>query len=171
MKDRYGIKLNKKQKTEKPTYWRLTNMLKRLRLKYRELEIGTPLFHIVVPTFGIAFRFNPLQPMGEYQGWDVLDVDVKHLEKNDIPFGENLMFLLISKGYMAYLRNNETGDSQIWHHFLVREGWGLKIINKRLELYNNEPRHKFMIDRNTRLRDMSLSYILTHYPDFFDYLW
>lgn len=169
--DRYGNKLSKKQKAGQPPYWRLVNMLKRLRLKYRERETGSPLFHIIVPDFGILFRFNPLQPVGEYQNWDILDVDVAHLERNDIPFGENLMWLLISKGYMAYLRNKETGDTHIWNHFLIQEGWALKIIDKRLELYNNEPRHKFMIDRNKRLRDKSISFILTHHPDFFDYLW
>lgn len=169
--DRYGSKLNKKQKRGTPPYWRLTMMLKRLCLKYSERDTGTPTFHIVVPDFGIVFRFNPLHPMLDYAGWEVIDVDVKQLDLNDIGFGENLMFLLISKGYMAYLRNKESGNTRAWHNFLVREGWALKIIDKRLTLYNNEPRHKFMIERNKRLRDMSISYILNHHPDFFDYLW
>ncbi len=171
IKDRYGSKLNKKQKAGAPPYWRLTTMLKRLCLKYKERDMGTPFFHVVVPDFGIMFRFNPVQPVGEYTGWDVIDVDVRQLELNDIGFGESLMFLLISKGYFAYLRNQESGNTQVWHKFLVREGWALKIINKRLELYNGEPKHRFMIERNIRLRDMSISYILNHHPDFFDYLW
>ncbi len=171
VKDRYGSKLNKKQKAGAPPYWRLTTMLKRLCLKYRERDVGTPFFHILVPDFGIMFRFNPVQNVSEFAGWEILDVDIKQLELNDIGFGDSLMFLLISKGYMAYLRSAENGTSQVWHKFLVREGWALKIINKRLELYNNEPKHMFMIKHNTRLRDQSISYIIMHHPDFFDYLW
>ena len=72
---------------------------------------------------------------------------------NDLKFGEDLMFLLISKGYLAYLRGPETGnETRLFHNIVGARGWGLKIIDKRLELYNNEPRHKFMIDVNRRMR-------------------
>jgi len=171
IKDRYGNKLTKKQKKPRPSYWRLTNMLNRLRVPHKTRGEGSAQFHIIVPDFGMMFRFNPLTSVSDYNGWDIIDVDLNKLEVNDTEFGENLMWLLISKGYMAYLRNKESGDFQVFHHFIMREGWGRRIIDKRLELYNNEPKHKFMIERNKRMRDMSISYIITHYPDFFDYLW
>ena len=171
IKDRYGNKLSKKQKKAKPPYWRVTNLLKSLGLKFRERNQGSALFHIIAPDFGILFRFNKIQPLTDYAGWDILDVDLEAMELNQLPFTENLMWLLISKGYMAYLRNGESGNTMLFHRFIQRGGWGLKIIDKRLELYNNEPRHAFMIKRNKRLRDKSISYILTHHPDFFDYLW
>lgn len=146
-------------------------MLDRLRLVYKTRGEGTNQFHMVVPSFGIVFKFHLFTQMSDYDGWDIIEVNLDELEINDQQFGENLMFLLISKGYMAYLRHGESGMNQAFRNFLIREGWALKIIDKRLELYNNEPRHKFMIERNIRLRDMSVHYIIMHHPDFFDYLW
>ena len=170
IKDRYGNKLKREQLKPNPSHWRIVSMLKKLRVSYRERGVGTSHFHMIVPDFGIVLKFNPLTPDDKFQGWDVVSVDLDQLEINDISFGENLMWLLISKGYMAYLRSNESGNRRLYDHFISTEGWGLKIINKRLELYANEPRHKFMIERNKRLRDMSIPYIKTHHPDFFDYL-
>lgn len=173
VKDRYGNKLTKKQKAGAPQHWRLTSLLKRLYLRFSERDRDTPLFHVIVPDFGIVFRFNVLQPVDNFPGWDIVDVDLAKLEANDIEFGENLMWLLISKGYMAWLRDPETGRRQVFDNLIGRRGWGLKIIEKRLELYRNDgvPKHTFMIKHNLKLRDRSISYILTHYPDFFDYLW
>lgn len=168
---RYGNQLPKKLQQPRPSYWILTNMLQRLHLKFIEREKGSQLFHIVVPDFGIVFKFNPIQPMNDYQGWNIIQVDMAALQKNAIPFGESLMFELISRGYMAYIRDPITGVRQVFDRLIGREGWGQKIIDKRLELYNNQPQHRFMIKHNTFLREKSISFILTHYPDFFDYLW
>lgn len=168
---RYDNQLPKKLRQPKPPYWMLTNLLRKLLLKYRERETGTQLFHITVPDFGIVFKFNPIHPMLEYKGWHVIDVDMAQLQKNAISFGENLIYLLISKGYMAYLRDPVTGQRSMFDRFIGREGWGRKIIEKRLELYNNQPEHRFLIQHNIKMREKSISYILTHHPDFFDYLW
>ncbi len=172
IKDRYGNKLRKKQQAPAPPYWRATSLLKRLLLRFQEKEVGTPLFHIVIPDFGIVFRFNFTQPMEEYKDWHIVNVDLAELEVNDIKFGEDMMWLLISKGYMAYLRDTERGQSRVFHKLIGRDGWGLKIIEKRLSLYAEDgaAKNRFMIQHNMRMRDMSISYILTYYPDFFDYL-
>jgi hypothetical protein len=171
IKDRYGNKLTKKQRKPRKPYWRLTRMLTRLRLKSQERDHNTASFNIIVPDFGLVFKFNKAVTLPQYQGWDVIDVDLEELEINDIKFGEDLMWLLISKGYMSYLRNGGAATSQAFDFFISKQGWGLKIIEKRLELYNDEPRHAYNIKMNTQLRDMSISRILHHYPDFFDYLW
>lgn len=168
---RQRLAKKRKPKTKpKPHYWRVLNILKRLRVKYREYNRGTASFHITIPDFGIALRFSPTFPATKYQNWDVVDVNLKELEINEIKFGRHLMWCLISKGYFAYLRNGEKGDNQLFRHYLIDQGWAHRIIDKRLELYNNEPRHKFMITRNKRLRQLSVHYIITHHPDFFDYL-
>ena len=159
----------KKQKA-RPPYWRLINLLKQLRLKYRERDRGESTFHITVEDFGICFRFNPAQPVSEYKGWDIIDVDLKQYELNPLEFGRQLMWILISKGYMAYLRDKESGNSQLYRHFLIKEGWATRIMEKRLELYENQPRHRFQIERNKRLLQKSVHYIVMHHPDFFDYL-
>lgn len=170
-KDRYGNNLNKKQQQGQPPYWRLTRILNRLAISFKVREPGSPQLHVIVPDFGIVFRFNTVASMSAFKGWDVIDVNLNELEVNDEEFGENLMWLLISKGYMAYIREGESGRSGLYKNLLINQNWGLKIIDKRLELYNNEPKNKFMIERNKRLRDFSIHYILMHHPDFFDYLW
>lgn len=168
-----GMTLTKEFKLKKPTppYWRIIQLLRKLRVKHKERNKGELSFHITIDEFGIVLKFNNRITLNQYNGWDEIFVDLDKYQLNPLVFGRDLMWLLISKGYMAYLRGPETGNSMIWRHFLIKEGWGLKIIDKRLQLYNNEPKHKFMIDHNTRLRKMSISYILTYYPDFFDYLW
>ena len=171
IKDRYGTKLTKKQQRPRKPYWRLTRMLTRLRIKSYEREHDRTSFHITVPLFGLIFKFDKGVTFPQYEGWDVIDVDLNELEINDSKFGEDLMWLLISKGYMCYLRNGDVNTSQVFNYFIAKQGWGIKIIRKRLELYNDEPRHAFNIKRNTELMDMSISHILHHNPDFFDYLW
>lgn len=170
-KDRYGNNLNKKQQQGQPPYWRLTRILNRLALPFKVREAGSMQLHVIVPDFGIVFRFSAATSMSAYKGWDIIDVDLNELEVSDMKFGENLMWLLISKGYIAYIREGDSGRAVLYKNLLINQNWGLKIIDKRLELYNNEPKNKFMIERNKRLRDFSIHYILMHHPDFFDYLW
>lgn len=106
-----------------------------------------------------------------YTGWDIIDVDMEKYEKNPLVFGRDLMWLMIAKGYMAYLRGEHGESSQIMRHWLINEGWARRIIDKRLELYKNEPRHKFMIKMNQEMAKKPVHYVMTYYPTFFDYLW
>jgi len=163
--------MKKRVNKEKPPYWRVVQLLQKLRLKHREINKEEKSFHITIDDFGIVLRFNPRIHLLAYEGWDVVDVDLSKLELYPEALGHDLIWLLISKGYMAYLRGPETGSSKVFRHLLINEGWALKIIDKRLELYAGLPKHRFMIYQNQRLRAMSISYILTYYPDFFDYLW
>ncbi len=163
--------VRKPKRKPKPPYWRIVQLLRKMRLKYRERNRGEPSFHITVDEFGIVLRFNPLQHTGAYEGWDIVEVNLEKYTLNPLEFGRDFMWLLVSKGYMAYLRGPETGNEMIFRRFLITEGWAVRIIDKRLELYKDEPRHRFMIAHNKRLRKLSISYILTYYPDFFDYLW
>jgi hypothetical protein len=162
---------SKPQRKPKPAYWRIIQLLRSLRLRYRERNKGEKTFHITIDDFGIMLRFNPRQPTHTFTGWDIVDVNMETYENNPPEFGQNLIWLLISKGYFAYLRSPDMGHPTLFRRLLIKEGWALRIIDKRLELYDNLPKHKFMIEHNKRLRALSISYILTYYPDFFDYLW
>jgi hypothetical protein len=159
------------RKLQRPPYWRLIQLLRQLRLKYREHDRNEPTFHITVPDFGLLFKFRASQSFSEYAGWDQVEVDLDNYAAKEIEFGRDLMFLLIAKGYMAYLRDKERGSSQLFRHFLITEGWAQRILDKRLELYKNEPRHRFMIEETKRLQKMPVHYVVMHYPSYFDYLW
>jgi len=155
----------------KPTYWRIIQLLRKLRVKHKERNKGEPGFHITVDDFGIVFRFNKRQTFASYEGWDIFDVDMDVYEKNPLEFGRNLMWVLIDKGYMSYLRDPENGNTKVFRHFLITEGWAEKILDRRLEEYKDEPRNRFRIEQIKRLRKMPLHYVIMHYPSMFDYSW
>jgi len=157
--------------TKKPPYWRIVQLLRKLRLKYREHNRGEASFYITVDTFGLLFKFSPRYQVAGHSDWDIIDVNLKEYELNPIKFGQDLMWLLISKGYMAYLRGQDGAHSKIFRYFLIDEGWAIKIIDKRLELYNGEAKHKFMITLNQQMRGKPVHFVLSYYPTFFDYLW
>lgn len=159
------------KKLKRPPYWRVIQLLKQLRLKHKEHNRGESSFYLTVPDFGFVFRFNPRQALTAYVGWDIIDVDLKNYAAKEIELGRELMWYLIAKGYMAYLRGPENGNTQLFRHFLITEGWAQRIMDKRLELYKNEPKHQFMINQTKRLQKMPIHYIVMHYPSFFDYLW
>jgi hypothetical protein len=160
-----------KGQKKRPEYWRIVQLLKKLRVKFRERDKGEPGFHITIDDFGIVFRFNKSHPLSSYQGWDVFDVDMESYNQNPLEFGRNLMWVLIDKGYMAYLRDPENGNNMAFKHFLIQEGWAEKILDRRLKEYNNEPRNKFRIEQIKRLRKLPLHYVIMHYPSIFDYSW
>jgi hypothetical protein len=155
----------------KPPHWRIVQLLRKLRVKFKERNKGESSFHITVDDFGIVFKFNKRHQLSGFTGWDIFDVDMAVYEENPLEFGRNLMWVLIDKGYMAYLRDPENGNSKIFRHFLINEGWAEKILDRRLKEYNGEPRNKYKIDQITRLRKMPLHYVMMHYPSIFDYSW
>jgi hypothetical protein len=159
---------SKKTKKLPAAFGKLKSLLRSLKLDYREFEKNSANYYLVVKRFGIVFRFSSVIPSeSKYPGWDIIDVSTKQFEHNSRPFIEELMWLLVSKGYMHYIRN-ESG--QTFSRLIQQGGWGRKIIEKRLEFWNNEPRHRYLIEHNKRMLSFSVSYILSYYPDFFDVL-
>lgn len=146
-------------------------MLRKMRLRYKERDKGESGFHITIDDFGIVFRFNQRSTLLNYEDWDVIDVDMESYENNPLEFGRNLMWFLIDKGYMSYLRDPESGNATVYKHFLINEGWAEKIFDRRLEEYKGEPRNKFRIEQVKRLRKLPLHYVIMHYPSIFDYSW
>jgi len=172
-----GMTWNKPKVTKstkpKPEYWRIIQLLKKLKLKYKERNKGEQGFHITIDDFGIALRFNRRAQLSSLDGWDIFDVDMVVYDNNPIEFGRNLMWVLIDKGYMQYLRDPESPNSngKIYKHFLINEGWAEKILDRRLEEYKGEPRNNYRIREVQKLRKLPLHYVIMHYPGIFDYSW
>lgn len=160
-----------KNNRPKPPYWRIIQLLRKLRVKYKERNKGEASFHITIDDFGIVFKFNKRAQLPDFEGWDEFDIDMESYEQNPLEFGRNLMWVLIDKGYMSYLRDPENGNTKIFRYFLIDEGWAEKILDRRLEEYKGEARNQFKIDQINRLRKMPLHYVLMHYPSIFDYSW
>lgn len=166
-----GVPMAKKTDKMSPPYWRLMQILQFLSLTGQERDRGTDNHCVVVRDFGTVFRYGTGGNFSQkYQGWDVISLDINTLEENERQFKEELMWHLISKGYMAYLRGLGGSGEQKMRNLLVRYGWAEKIMNKRLEIYANQPKHNFYIDLNKGLLQVPLGRVLAHYPTFFDYL-
>lgn len=153
------------------SFGKLMRLLKSLKLIYREHEKGSAVYHISVPAFGIVFRFNPAYPSEtNYRGWDIIDISPEDLDQNINKFTEDLIWMLIDKGYFSYLRHDVSGGKTLYHRLLNYGGWGKRIIEQRLKYWNNQPKHKYLIELNKKHLSYSISYITTYYPDFFDHL-
>jgi hypothetical protein len=167
--------LEKRQK--KAQYWQVKVFLDGLRLKYKEMnkdvaggnKVNT-LYYIEVPLFGIKFRFSNWVDYTD-SGWKIFYLDIPHLDKDPYYFRDEVMWYLVGKGYMAYIREHEAGvNGNIFKSILIDAGWAAKIINKRLELCGNIPENNFMKTRMEVFKTVPLPKLISYYPDFFDYL-
>jgi len=74
---------------------------------------------------------------------------------------------LMRAGYMHYLR---TEAPRTFKELIVNKGWDKRIINKRLELYGDDPKYNYWRDLNQWALKESSTYILALEPGFFDFL-
>jgi hypothetical protein len=160
------------KKQKKLKYWQIQNVLDELRLSYIEKSRGSSTtYQIIIPVFGIKLRIGDLEFGGEDHSWDVLYLKERKFKALPNYFLEDLMWLLIPKGYFAYIRElGRTDSKRFFRNVLVKLDWGAKIINKRIELCGDDPRYTFMKTRMEGLKDVSTLKIIDTYPCFFDYL-
>lgn len=163
-------KMSKKAALE---VWRLTSVLKRLKLQFSEYERGTERYYVMAPQFGLLFRSNPsYPPQNHFQDWDVIDVDFVKLSKDPNSFYEDLVWLLISKGYFAYLREPDVRGEEVYKAILFNGGWAKKIIDRRIKYWEADGamKNRFNLELNKKVRDLPNSYVISNYPAFFDWL-
>lgn len=158
------------KKRKKARFWQVKMFLNGLRLQFKETEPGTNNYSIYVPLFGFKFKFNDITDATDI-GWKIFVLDEEKLEKSPEYFREEVMWYLVEKGYMAYIREAETGNNQrIFRMLLIDSGWGIKIIEKRIELCGKSPENMFMKIRMSEFLKAPMNKILSYCPGFFDYL-
>ena len=156
----------------------LRSLLDNLRLKYiehgKEKKIG--ISHIFeIPEFGIlvhaAIEENNIQDT-DVPGLLKLkydtDADVFGAEK----FGEELMWSLIERGYMAWIREHpQGGNERIFNRLVLANGWGQRILDKRMKDWEKRVDRRFLFSRLKKIAGaFSISEILSRFPGFFDFL-
>ena len=168
-KDRAAEKwLSKKRK--KAQYWQVKRFLETLRLKFVEQDKEMTSYSLSVPLFGLRFRFNSILELEDI-GWKVFLIDIDKMETVPEYFREDVLWYLIEKGYMSYIRDVEAGNSErIFKSFIIDQGWGTKIIEKRIELCGKSADNTFMRMRMTEFLHIPLVKIVSFFPGFFDYL-
>ena len=78
---------------------------------------------------------------------------------------EEVIWELMKSGYLRWIRLNFHRQFQ---DFIIMQGFGRKIIEKRLKTWNNQPKYKFLIaDNEDALRNPE-TYILGTEQSFYD---
>lgn len=80
---------------------------------------------------------------------------------------EELLWELMRSGYMKYVRFNYP---HFFKNLIIMHDFGRKVIEKRLEVWGDKPKYKFMILDNKDARRLSSSYLLSTEPGFFDFM-
>lgn len=159
-----------KKKKSKQQFWQVKVFLQSLRLRFVEKDKDTPRYCIEVPLFGMRFKFNGTESP-EDAGWKVFLIDTEKIERVPHYFRDDVMWYLVEKGYMAYIRESEHGgNGRVFRSFVIDSGWGTKIIKKRIEMCGNKPENAFMRARMEEFLHVPLPKIVSYYPGFFDYL-
>lgn len=154
----------------KAQYWQIKRFMETLRLKYFETGQGLTTYCVSVPLFGLRFRFNGIKEP-EDRGWKLFLIDTDKMEVVPDYFREEVMWYLVEKGYMAYIRDAEVGNNErIFRKFIMDARWGEKIIRRRIEICGKDPENTFMRLRMEEFLGLPMTKILSYYPGFFDYL-
>jgi hypothetical protein len=99
-----------------------------------------------------------------YEGWKLFHISTN---ENMVEKKDDLIWELMRSGYMIWIRNNFPRQ---FKQLIVDGNFGLKIINERLRIWNNEPRFKFLVEINEAAKTQSMAYLLSIEPGFFDYM-
>jgi len=156
--------LNKKR--AKTKFWEIKVFLKGLHLKFEEHNKGKLTYYIAVPLFGIKFKINGIEEPDD-RGWKVFLIDVDKLKSDPAYYREDLMWYLVEKGYMQYIRNI---SENVFKNILMGAGWAVKIMKKRIELSGKDPEHTFMRITAEEMLKLPLAKIISFNPGYFDYL-
>ena len=80
---------------------------------------------------------------------------------------DELIFDLMRSGYMRYIRIKYPNQ---FHMLLTTHNYGRKIIQKRLEVWQDLPRFQFLVAENKEALQQAESYILSVDASFYDYM-
>jgi hypothetical protein len=157
----------------------LYSLLRNLRIKYKEFNKSSKSTrYIYLSDFGIKIPIlfsrdvKMSKSRDEKTGIATVTYVVGSEIKQQEEFGIMLMMELIQAGFFRFIRHSPAGDNErIYKELLIKHGWGMKILNTRLEVWENQPTRKFLYDFTKELVDnFSMPQIIAHYPDIFDYL-
>lgn len=78
-----------------------------------------------------------------------------------------VIWTLMSAGYMHYLRIEVP---RTFKEMIISHGWDKKIVEKRLEIYGDDPKYNYWRDLNKWSLKHPATYVLATDPGFFDFL-
>lgn len=141
-------------------------MLHSFNVEFEVITAGDILFR--VPLFGVQVVFSPTGLLPEStrssKGWRAVKININDdfEEKKMETFWE-----LMRAGYIHYLRME---FSNTFKRMITSNNWDKKIIEKRLELYGDDPKYTYLRDLNVWAKKQSSTYLLSMDPGFYDFL-
>lgn len=146
-------------------------MMHALRVDYKvDRVIKGISFQFVVEQFGTIvcglnrqdYKLVDNQIKQSYPGWRVVYITTfdNMLEKK-----EETIWKLMEGGYMRWVRLTYPRP---YTELIVMQEFGKKIINKRLEIYKDKPRYRFLIEDNEDAKHYPATSILSWDPGFYD---
>lgn len=80
---------------------------------------------------------------------------------------DEVLWDLMRGGYMRWIRYEFPNQ---FKNLINEHNYSNKIINKRLDIWGNAPKYKFMVEDNKEVLGVSASVVFTQDPGFFDYM-
>lgn len=164
---------NRKSKLYGDPLVRVVSLLNNLRLKYNDVNKDNVIKRFIdIPLFGVRIVFS-----GSTTNYDsskkMMYFNPEAGEQSITDFGHELMWHLIENGYMAYIRHHIDGNNEnIFRKLIISEGWGRRILDKRLEEWQKNPHKRFIC---SWLRDIKEGYgtteIISRFPTIYDFLY
>lgn len=152
----------------------IINFLKTLGIKeYELLSLGNGVaYQFVIEQFGTIFCIADVNDIGmvatsindfffNYRVVYITPSDELNTKQND------MLWELMRSGYMRWLRVVYPNK---FRTAIVDQRLGDRILRKRIELYKDEPRYKFLREDDQEALKMSSGYILSIEPGFFDFM-
>lgn len=149
----------------------------KFNLSVKRRLAGKEIVELIVPEYGIAI-VNESVPTQDVMvsapnavnstNYHIISVNKKKLD-DQLYVGEKtvaIFWALIEAGYLRKLRVSDSRKHKI---LLIAHKWAIKIIQKRLDMFKDRPKYKYLIEENKNyLSNLTLSYMSN--PEFFDTL-
>lgn len=151
----------------------ITVLLRTMRVTYRKLDLLKSMSTIFeLNTFGILVVGLSVKDYGQvvttlnnrYKEHTVVYVTS---EDSLVEKKEELFWELMRSGYMTYLRSNYPRQ---FKDMISLQNLDKRIINKRLEIWGDKDRYKWLVEENKAALNESTSFVLSMNPGFYDYM-
>lgn len=148
-------------------------MLKAFRVDYKtDRLIKSISFQCVVHQFGtvvtglVGSEYKLVSDSVIQAYPDFRKVYIAHTD-NMMEKKDEVLWALMQGGYMSWIRTNYPRD---FKNLVTMQEFGKKIINRRLEIWNDQASYRYLIDYNKAALRQPATYMLSIDPSFFDYM-
>jgi len=154
---------------------KLGAILSALRIEYKKVYLIKDIsVQFILERFGMIvcginrmdYKLIDIAVADQYEGWEVIytTTDDNMDEKR-----EEILWSLMRCGYLTWLRHNHTSSQ--FKKLMFDGNLALKIINKRLEIWGDLPKYRYLVECDTFAKGQGrISEYLSKEPGYFDHM-